>query len=374
VAFSPDGKTVVTGSKDYTARLWQMPVAVRADARRIRVWTQVLTGTEMDEHGSLHVLDAKTWHKRRKQLMHQGGTALTAEEDVLLGHQREASEAEIAGQWFGATWHLTFLINAAPADGQLWKRRAQAHFQMENWDQAVADYARTIELSRNQPGDWRLWYSRGIAYAHLHQWEKAAADFRRSAKLPGSGFEAWAHHACLSLFLGDSKSYRQACRVLFERWEKAEDLKTSILLGWTAALGPDSGIEPQKLLRLAETIAQKHAQVSAKFVMREALLFRAGNEKEAIRHLNEFLTRSKGVVTAQTAYPLAWLFMAMAYHRQGQLQESKKWLAKAVHLIDKATQTKAAAKVPAPSVDWLLWLGYQILRREAETLEKGTKR
>jgi WD40 repeat protein/tRNA A-37 threonylcarbamoyl transferase component Bud32 len=75
VAISPDGKAVLTGSGGFInnkpwgeARLWRMPVAARGDVKRIQVWTKVLTGTEMDEHGSLHVLDANTWQRLRQQL------------------------------------------------------------------------------------------------------------------------------------------------------------------------------------------------------------------------------------------------------------------------------------------------------------------
>jgi WD40 repeat protein len=70
VAFSPDGKAVLTAGG--TARLWRMPVVFKGDARRMQLWTQVLTGTEMDDHGALRVLDANTWKRRRQQLMQLG--------------------------------------------------------------------------------------------------------------------------------------------------------------------------------------------------------------------------------------------------------------------------------------------------------------
>ena len=73
VAFSPDGKTALTGSDDKTARLWNLPSPVPGDVGRIRLWVQVLTGVELDEQGDYRVLDTATWQQRRDLLRRLGG-------------------------------------------------------------------------------------------------------------------------------------------------------------------------------------------------------------------------------------------------------------------------------------------------------------
>jgi hypothetical protein len=69
----PDGNTVVTGSFDKTARLWRVPHTIQGDPERVLLWTQVITGTELDEYGQVRELNANTWQERRWQLKKLGG-------------------------------------------------------------------------------------------------------------------------------------------------------------------------------------------------------------------------------------------------------------------------------------------------------------
>jgi WD40 repeat protein len=73
VAFSPDGKTVLTGSMDKTALLWQLPVPVHGEVDRVVLWTQVITGLELDRDDVIRVLDATTWQQCRQRLQELGG-------------------------------------------------------------------------------------------------------------------------------------------------------------------------------------------------------------------------------------------------------------------------------------------------------------
>jgi WD40 repeat protein/tRNA A-37 threonylcarbamoyl transferase component Bud32 len=73
VACSPDGQTVVTGSADKTARLWQIPRPVADEPERITLWTKVITGMALDDHGVVHWLDGAAWQQCRQRLDELGG-------------------------------------------------------------------------------------------------------------------------------------------------------------------------------------------------------------------------------------------------------------------------------------------------------------
>jgi hypothetical protein len=72
---SPDGKTLVATSADQTTvQLWEF--GMRGQPALITLWVQVVTGMELDEHGTVRVLDAAAWRQRRQRLTELGGPPL----------------------------------------------------------------------------------------------------------------------------------------------------------------------------------------------------------------------------------------------------------------------------------------------------------
>jgi WD40 repeat protein/tRNA A-37 threonylcarbamoyl transferase component Bud32 len=110
VAFSRDGKAVLTASNDCTARLWRIPTLSKDDSKRAKLWTQVLTGLEMDENGDIVFLNAPRWQARAQQFLHEAQHPAFEQEHILAWHWRHAIESEISGQWFAAAWHLRRLL------------------------------------------------------------------------------------------------------------------------------------------------------------------------------------------------------------------------------------------------------------------------
>ena len=73
VAFSPDGKAVITGSMDKTARLWDVVAEFPDELERVTTWVEALTGLSLDETGSIQILDNAAWLRRREKVKQQGG-------------------------------------------------------------------------------------------------------------------------------------------------------------------------------------------------------------------------------------------------------------------------------------------------------------
>ncbi len=77
VLFSPDGKRVLTASSDRKARLWTPPAPIPGDPALITLWTQVLTGMELDSDGTAQVLTGGQWYERWERIQAMGGPLKT---------------------------------------------------------------------------------------------------------------------------------------------------------------------------------------------------------------------------------------------------------------------------------------------------------
>jgi Flp pilus assembly protein TadD len=320
LAFSPDGSAVLTGSEDSTARVWRIP-ALSQDATRTKLWTQVLTGTQLDEHGNLNFLETETWQQCRRQFMQSKGGPIWKEENDQTWHRRQAIEAELAGQWFTALWHLDRLLATAPGESQFWKDRADAH-------------------------------------AHLEHWNQASLDLRKACKLGEPDLQVWRIHACLLLYLGDAKAYRQGCATLLARWGSTNIPANLNEVALACCLAPRAVANLNRVVQLAEKAVAEHSTNHDTLNTFGAILYRVGQNEEAGKRLQQAISISfeqKGAI-------FDWLFLAMAQQKLGHTAEAKTCLAKAETLMK------------AGGMKWPIRLQSQILHREAEAMIKAGKR
>jgi WD40 repeat protein/serine/threonine protein kinase len=73
VSFALAGKLVVTGTRDGIVRVREVPAPVPGSADRLLIWCQVLTNMRLNEEGQSEALDGPTWQQRRQLLEELGG-------------------------------------------------------------------------------------------------------------------------------------------------------------------------------------------------------------------------------------------------------------------------------------------------------------
>jgi WD40 repeat protein len=74
LAFSPDGQWFLSGCYDGTARLFRTAPELPDDLDRVATWVEVITGLTFDaEPGSIRVLDNEAWLAQRERLRRLGG-------------------------------------------------------------------------------------------------------------------------------------------------------------------------------------------------------------------------------------------------------------------------------------------------------------
>ena len=73
LALSPDGRRLITGSRDETARVWNLPEKLIGSPQRLSVWIQTLCGMELTSNEALGLLAPEEWKKRCQVLEQLGG-------------------------------------------------------------------------------------------------------------------------------------------------------------------------------------------------------------------------------------------------------------------------------------------------------------
>ncbi len=67
-AFARDGSQILIAGEDKTIRRWQVPRPIDGGSMQILLWTQVLTGLELDAPGETMILDVQSWKQRAERL------------------------------------------------------------------------------------------------------------------------------------------------------------------------------------------------------------------------------------------------------------------------------------------------------------------
>lgn len=171
---------------------------------------------------------------------------------------------------------------------------------------------------RRAPEDvamWNAWSRAARAYYHTKNWLGANSEARLAIDIAPNRPIHLLRVAPLLLLAGEEETYRQLCQRLMSRSQKlsVEERRDLVAL---YALDPQAWSEPEKVLRLAQAVAEARAPWIEEFVPRAN--YRAGDFASAIRVLE--------------ALDDAWhkpVDLAIAHALAGNPAEAKVWLEKA---------------------------------------------
>ena len=149
VAFSPDGQKVITGSSDNTARLWDIqPLVSPEEDPSQQHWLEIVTGTAFSPELTVppRPLSMEEWTDRWRLLERDAQPFVEAlrQESIrrsVEGHRDAARNAEDAGHWFAAEFHLRHLIRAEPENQELKSRYERVGRELER-SKSAANSAR----------------------------------------------------------------------------------------------------------------------------------------------------------------------------------------------------------------------------------------
>jgi serine/threonine protein kinase/Flp pilus assembly protein TadD len=220
--------------------------------------------------------------------------------------------------------------------------RDSAQASVEAVANKVAIY--TLVLQADPAAAW-AYERRGAARVELKQWNEAVLDFARAVDIKPAAPFLWYYHAMACLGAGDLDGHRDVCARMRQRLGNTTDPVVAIRLIFAHVPVADAGVDSAELVQWGKIAAQDPRG-------RRALgnaLYRAAQYEAAARHLLEL---------AKTV-PL-WgddlLFLAMAQHRLGQDAEARENFTKAVKWMDNSERLFAGG------VDWT-WFDRVYIRR-----------
>jgi serine/threonine-protein kinase len=185
--------------------------------------------------------------------------------------------------------------------------------------------------------------------------QEAQVGWRKLLDANPPDHDAWAGYAELCLFLGQQEEYRRARRALLDRFGATATASVAEPVGRACLLLPGTEEELRKAAALTERAAAAKGStpdwIYRYFLFAKGLAeYRQGRLAAAISLMEEEASPVMG--------PAPRLVLAMTQHRQGQKQQARKTLARAVVAFD-----WSAAEADNRDV----WIAH-ILRREAEAL------
>jgi WD40 repeat protein/serine/threonine protein kinase len=255
-------------------------------------------------------------------------------------HQSEVQDHAIREERAFA-WHLAH-AQLAVFDPQL---RFAADFHLR----ALADL---------KPPSEELLFERAILYGWIGQWRLAADELAKIS--PSRHLLLWAYEqALVQLQVNDVDAYRRFAAELRERYGNTRDPLTAEILAHIFQLVPRGLDDPQQLIRWSQLCYHP----LKKYLLLGASYYRMGRYQDAVSHLQK-------AVAGSEMLPAAWMFLAMSYAQQGQVElardsmrQIRRWLA------DQRPTAPDRSKAICRQADgWQEWLEVQILLREAKDL------
>jgi serine/threonine protein kinase/tetratricopeptide (TPR) repeat protein len=180
---------------------------------------------------------------------------------------------------------------------------------------------------------------------------KDASEFKQA--------RAWHNRALVRLVAADDNGYRRDCAEMLDRFAAGKDVPAANAAAWTAVLAPEAIGDPGRAITLAQKVVTTQPKNARYRTTLGAALYRAGKFDEAVRELNE----ARATWPDKEGSRFDWLFLAMVYHRRGEEDKAREFLAKEANRAQRDVEL---------SFDQRLEL--LLLRREAEVLLNPTLR
>ncbi len=232
IQVTPDGRRAVVGSLgvlDLTDFLDDDRFAAKHD--KMIAQSQLLAGEVVNSGGGIVTLTSAEWFERWLRLLPADRPALPSPQAperpktdcsnaklVALACYNQGNAHFELGQWDQAIADYSKAVELDPKYALARYRRGDAYCNLKQWDKAIVDYTKAIELEPNEGG---LWNTLGIAHYRAGHWQAALAALKKSMELQKGGDSCdWFFLGMVHWQLGEKEEARKWHRRAVEWMEK----------------------------------------------------------------------------------------------------------------------------------------------------------
>src|SRR5262249_31842362 len=146
LAYTPDGKRLAS-TGDSTVKIWDPSSGHEILSLRAHINPPQTVAFSRDGRRLASASgDIKIWETDEVTSTLAGRRMTNHPELVQAWHREQAQACEVEKQWFGVHYHLDRLLESDPNSPDIHARRGYAAAAQGQWDRAVAEYARALEL------------------------------------------------------------------------------------------------------------------------------------------------------------------------------------------------------------------------------------
>jgi serine/threonine protein kinase/Tfp pilus assembly protein PilF len=265
-----------------------------------------------------------------------------------LGFRASSQEMQFCVEMVEQPAVFARLTQRRPDDPRLWNARGRRYADHRDWVRAAADYAKTLQLRKEE------WARTGRS--------QAGGDWYRAGRGKTS---AMLDLAALRLLTGDEAAYRDLCAEAMNGYGEVDDAFSAHLLSRICTLAPGAVADGSVPVRLARPAVANGPDVAWHLYALGAAEFRAGQTADAVQHLQKSLEVHPTWVGRGQNYAM----LALACHRLGRLDEARQWLSRTRKWLEDTNQIMSNSRFGYAASDYMSdWLGAQVLLREAEAV------
>jgi tetratricopeptide (TPR) repeat protein len=279
-----------------------------------------------------------------------------------------------AGVWAGANQvakaieDYSAAIERGANTSDVWLQRGNCHYQLANWDAALADYT---EVTRRTPAQWQPWAYRGFLLAGRKQFPEAFTSYSEAINRAPDEMATWQNAALVSALAQQPQRYRQICQAVKDKTfnnalTKIETIHTVI---WMHLMAPHSVADPAELIGIIDRVGPQTTHSDA---LRGFSAYRRGEFSVAVGTLTAVLFKLEQEEQKKPSDQLATglfranVFLAMAQHQRGETENARASLNEASKRLRRRFPVTAQDKPQFP--DWPVRLEWEMLFAEAESL------